>query len=137
MADASISLASLRGLRNAPQLQAAERQQLKAELEQAMAPCGWFTIGIMAPSAAIAVQTLRRWESAFAWQPLQAAATGAAEDTTAGAAPGAVFLKGHQGNGTFWLRPEAGLGEGVLITAQGDEQAAAGDTWGPLPLDLV
>jgi len=137
MADDLAGLRALCGLRSAPALSTEQAAALRRELEPLLQRCDWFTIGIMAPSAAIAVQTLRRWESAFAWQPLQAAATGAAEDTTAGAEPGAVFLKGHQGNGTFWLRPEAGLGEGVLITAQGDEQAAAGDTWGPLPLDLV
>ena len=46
------SLLELRGLRSAPELDGAQRDQLMLELETQLAGCAWFTIGIMAPSAA-------------------------------------------------------------------------------------
>ena len=124
------TLSDLRGLRTAPTLDAAQRQALRAELAERMAACPWFTIGVMAPSAPLALQALRRWEEGLGWKPLSGA--------EAGAAPieGSVFLKGHQANGSFWLRQEEGLGEGVLITGQNSDQPELAQTWGPLPLDL-
>lgn len=124
------TLSDLRGLRSAPPLDAAQRQALRAELAQRMAPCPWFTIGVMASSAEQALQALRRWEAGLGWQPL------ASGEADAGPIEGSVFLKGHQANGSFWLRAEQGLGEGVLITGQHPDQPELADTWGPLPLDL-
>jgi hypothetical protein len=100
-----------------------------------MATCPWFTIGVMAPSAEQALTTLRRWESAFGWEPLLLSDPRA----TDGQDPpdGPVYLKGHQANGNCWLRQEEGLGEGVLISGQHPDQPELGQTWGPLPLDLV
>lgn len=58
----------------------------------------------------------------------------------AGEAPekiaGAVFLKANQHTGRFLVRPETGLGEGLLITGHNPGNPAAEDTWGPLPLDF-
>jgi hypothetical protein len=34
------------------------------------------------------------------------------------------------------VRPESGLGEGILITGHNPEAPSREDTWGPLPLDL-
>ena len=124
-------LSSLRGLRSAPALPSEQREQLRAELLEVMRPCSWFTIGVMASSAEQALRTLRRWEAALGWTPL-VAAEGECGDSVAGS----VFLKGHQANGSFRLRPEEGLGEGVLIAGQNPGQPDLADTWGPLPLDL-
>jgi len=131
MTETITRLDDLRGLRQAPSLNAAQSQALKAELERQMAACAWFTIGVMAPSEAAAIAVLRRWEQALGWAPLVAASA-----PEAARGDGGVFLKGHQRNGTFWLRCEAGLGEGVLISGHHGDQPDLGDTWGPLPCDL-
>ncbi len=133
-------LAALRGLRTAPALAVAERERLRGELRAALAPCAWFTIGVMAPSAAAAVAALRACEQALGWAPLreQELVIEAPDDhDTAGADPaGPVFLKGNQHTGTYGLRPERGLGEGILISGHHLDDPGRGDTWGPLPLDL-
>jgi hypothetical protein len=131
MQEAIHSLADLRGLRSAPALTAEQRQSLRQELSAVMASYPWFTIGVMAPSAELALATLRRWERTFAWEPLLLSDPGTADTH------GPVYLKGHQGNGSCWLREESGLGEGVLISGQHPDHPELGQTWGPLPLDLV
>ncbi|MEB3332839.1 MAG: DUF1824 family protein [Synechococcaceae cyanobacterium] len=122
-------LVDLQGLRTAPQLQEPQRQALREALIAAMAPCSWFTIGVMAPSAVEALAALRCWEAALGWTPLQPAA-GAAQDE------GPVFLKGNQRSGAYLLRLEAGLGCGVLVSGQHPDDPSVQDTWGPFPLDL-
>jgi hypothetical protein len=124
-------LSALRGERTAPELQQSERQELLAELQGALKLCPWFTIGVMAPTASEAVEALRRCEQALGWPAL------AAEDLAAAAMEGPVFLKGNQRTGTYRIRPEEGLGKGVLISGQNSEQPELADTWGPLPLDLL
>ncbi|MEB3361535.1 MAG: DUF1824 family protein [Synechococcaceae cyanobacterium] len=173
----AISLSDLRGLRSAPPLSEPQRLQLIRELEQAIAPFSWFTLGVMAPDAETAISVLRRVETALGWPALQPAgnAPAARSDTVTtpteaapltpqaleegleqpplppetafsglGDAPVAnsappslpVFLKGNQRTGLYQLRPEAGLGVGLLITGQEAATAIASETWGPLPLDL-
>jgi hypothetical protein len=130
MAEQTLTLALLRGLRTAPSLDDDLRQALRAELRAAMAPCPWFTIGVMAPSAAEALDTLQRWQAALGWSPLVDA------EPVGEAIEGPVFLKGHQANGSFWIRAETGLGQGVLLSGQHPDRPDLADTWGPLPLDL-
>lgn len=122
-------LADLRGLRTAPALDDQQRLLLREALRAALVPCSWFTIGVMAASATAAVDSLRRWEAALGWPPLQA-------DDVATAAPGPVFLKGNQRSGHYWLRQESGLGVGVLISGHNPDDPSVEDTWGPFPLDL-
>jgi hypothetical protein len=133
-------LRALRGLRSAPSLEACERQRLRAALAQSLAGCEWFTLGVMAPSAQAAVAALRTCEHALGWPALQEQplAIESVEDHDTGAADpqGAVFLKGNQRTGSFLLRPESGLGEGILITGHNPADPSREDTWGPLPLDL-
>jgi hypothetical protein len=95
-----------------------------------MDPCDWFTIGVMAPSAAAAVAALRACEQALGWDPLELDPSGEALASI----EGPVFLKGNQNNGRFLVRREGGLGEGLLITGHSAVMPEAGDTWGPLPL---
>ena len=142
------SLDELCGLRTAPELSAAARQALRSELNQRLAACEWFTIGVMAPSASLAVAALRACENGLGWEPLQApgpelpgphppgpAASGSnAADPAAGSGP--VFLKGNQRTGLFLVRLEAGLGSGLLITGHSSVAPEAEDTWGPFPLDF-
>lgn len=121
-------LDDLRGFRGAPPLSPAQRLRLQEELRQRVGACDWCTIGVMASSGDAAWQALRGYERALGWSPLAASA---AEEPK-----GPVFLKGHQRNGSTFLREEAGLGEGVLISGHSDGNPDAEDTWGPLPLDL-
>lgn len=174
----TIALADLRGLRSAPQLGEPQRLQLRQELEQAIAPYSWFTLGVMASDVETAISVLRRVETALGWPRLQPAPNIASavfapkaasqdaqmpsqgrvdgadlDNQSVGAdaafpdaftAPSAdspsqalpVFLKGNQRTGLFQVRPEAGLGEGLLITGQEPLTTIGSETWGPLPLDL-
>ena len=125
-------LAGLCGLRSAPSLSPALREQLRAELESRLAACAWFTVGVMAGSGSDAVAALRATEAALAWTPLAPDPSG--PDPEALAQP--VFLKGNQRTGRFLLRGEGGLGQGILITGHNPEDPSLEDTWGPLPLDF-
>ena len=129
-----LTLSDLVNLRTAPALPAAQRPELRAELESRLAACDWFTVGVMAPTAAAALAALRGCERALAWPAL--AAHGQNPDPTS--LEGPVFLKGNQHSGHFLLRAEAGLGEGILISGHrsGEPDPAAEGTWGPLPLDF-
>jgi hypothetical protein len=127
------NLLELRGLRTAPDLDGDQRTQLMLELEQRLAGCDWFTIGIMAPSADGAMNALRATEARLQWSALQA---NAAPESTAPLGAGPVFLKGNQSTGQFSLRQEDGLGVGILITGHAPANPDAEDTWGPLPLDF-
>ena len=51
-------------------------------------------------------------------------------------ADGSVFLKGNQKTGNVFVRSENGLGEGILITCQCDQEAKESNTFGPLPLNF-
>lgn len=132
MADAALVLADLRGLRSAPTLTPQQAEQLRAELIEQLGRCEWFTLGVMAPSAAAAVQALRSAEAALQWEALELDPAGEALASI----EGPVFLKGNQNSGRFLVRRETGLGEGLLITGHNPVDPAAEDTWGPLPLDL-
>jgi hypothetical protein len=129
------SLAVLRdlcGLRSAPSLTAEQHQALHQELIETLGRCEWFTIGVMAPSAAAALVCLRSLEAQMGWEPL----TADPSTPEADALTGSVFLKGNQQSGRFLLRAEAGLGEGVLISGHCAADPGAEDTWGPLPLNF-
>lgn len=132
MADAPSLLASLKGLRSAPTLSAAEQGQLSEELMAALATCEWFTVGVMAPSAAVAVASLRALEARLSWEALELDPAG--EELAS--IEGPVFLKANQNNGRFLVRRESGLGEGLLITGHNPVDPSVEDTWGPLPLGL-
>jgi hypothetical protein len=72
-------LADLRGLRSAPQLLEPQRLQLRRELEQAIAPYTWFTLGVMASDVETAISVLRRVETALGWPRLEPAPNTASE----------------------------------------------------------
>jgi len=133
-APGDLTLADLASLRTAPALAAHERPGLLAELKTKMEACDWFTIGVMAPSAASALAALRACEGSLGWPALETHG----QDPQAESVVGPVFLKGNQHSGRFLLRAEAGLGEGILISGHlnGEPDPALEGTWGPLPLDL-
>ncbi len=126
------SLISLRGLRTAPALTEGETPALAQALQEAMARCEWFTVGVMAPSASQAIASLRSLEGRLDWKPL--AESPASEPAAPDDQAGGVFLKGNQRTGLYAVRQEAGLGEGILITGHSSSDPAGEDTWGPLPL---
>tara|TARA_B100001142_G_C14024636_1_gene535721 strand:- start:33 stop:428 length:396 start_codon:yes stop_codon:yes gene_type:complete len=129
MSSASIqSLNDLSRLREAPTLDQGTKDQLREELRLALTQFGWFTIGVMAPSADQALSSLRSLEENQQWTSLEVV-----ESTTD---VGPVFLKANQRGGTVRIRIEHGLGLGMLISGHGDDDAQPVTTWGPLPLDF-
>lgn len=129
MTDSPIqTLNDLARLRGAPALSPEASLRLRGELQQAMANASWFTVGVMAPSADAALSALRHLESSQGWDPLEVV------DSTD--EPGPVFLKANQKGGSIRIRIEHGLGEGILISGHGDDEAQPSTTWGPLPLDF-
>ena len=122
------SLADLARLRGAPELSADASGRLRSELHEAMAKASWFTVGVMAPSAAGALEALRRLERSQDWETMNVV-----ENTTD---DGPVFLKANQKGGSVRIRIEHGLGEGILISGHGDDDSTPSTTWGPLPLNF-
>ena len=93
-----------------------------------MAQASWFTVGVMAPSAAKALEALRALERSQDWETMNVVENTADE--------GPVFLKANQKGGSVRIRIEHGLGEGILISGHGDDDSIPSTTWGPLPLDF-
>ena len=125
-----VCLDDLRGHRTAPSLADVQRQQLQEELCQRVGACEWCTIGVMAPGSEAALAALLSFQQALGWEPFE-------EVSLAAELPsGSVFLKGHQRTGKVWVRQEAGLGEGVLVSGHSESNPDVEDTWGPLPLDF-
>lgn len=121
-------LKDLSRLREAPALDQSTTDQLRKELQLALAQSSWFTIGVMAPSADQALSSLRSLEASQRWTSLEVVETTTDE--------GPVFLKANQRGGTVRVRIEQGLGSGILISGHGDDDAQPATTWGPLPLDF-
>ena len=121
-------LVDLNNLRTAPKLSNSLEKKLLEELEANILNTDWITIGIMAPcdSRAIeALQSISKKYSSIKFGNLESLQ-----------ADGGVFLKANQKTGNVYVRSENGLGEGILITCQYDEDAKESDTFGPLPLDF-
>ena len=129
MLDSKINtLNDLKSLRDAPALSSDQAKDLLKELILYMNDADWFTIGIMAPSATLAIFILKEMESRFKWPAMQVEQK-PSED-------GPVFLKANQKTGAIHVRIEYGLGEGVLLSCQHNEEKYNADTFGPFPLDF-
>ena len=122
------SLKDLKSLRSAPILDVSQSKKLLQELSIRMQGAEWFTVGIMAPSATSAILVLREIEAKFNWSPMRLL-----EKPTS---DGPVFLKANQNTMEIYVRIEYGLGEGVLISGQNNNQLKEVDTFGPFPLDF-
>jgi len=121
-------LVDLNNLRTAPQLSDMQAKKLLEELEANIFNADWITIGIMAPSdneAIEALQSISKKYSSIKFGNLDSIH-----------ADGGVFLKANQKTGNVFVRSENGLGEGILLTCQYDEDAKESNTFGPLPLDF-
>ena len=121
-------LVDLNVLRTAPQLSNNQVKKILEELEANIFDADWITIGIMALCdirAIEALQSISKKYSSIKFYNLNSLH-----------AEGSVFLKGNQKTGNVYIRSENGLGEGILITCQYDENDAESSTFGPLPLDF-
>ena len=121
-------LVDLNSLRTTPPLSNRQVKKLLVELEVNIFNADWITIGIMAPSDKRAVEALQSISKKYS--------TIKFENLDTLHADGSVFLKGNQKTGNVFVRSENGLGEGILITCQYDEQSETSNTFGPLPLDF-
>ncbi len=121
-------LVDLNNLRTSPQLNSIQVKKLLEELESNIFNADWITIGIMAPSDKRAIEALKSISNKYS----------SIEFWNLGSlnADGGVFLKANQKTGNVFVRAEKGLGEGILITCQYDEDAKESNTFGPLPLDF-
>ena len=121
-------LADLNSLRTAPILSKVQIKKLIEELETNIFNADWITIGIMAPrdtKAIEALQSITKKYSSIKFVNLDSLH-----------ADGSVFLKGNQKTGNVFIRSENGLGEGILLTCQYDEDSEKSSTFGPMPLDF-
>ena len=121
-------LVDLNNLRTAPQLSDIEVKKLLKELEANILKTDWLTIGIMAPRDNRAIESLQSISKKYS--SIKFGNLGSLR------ADGGVFLKANQKTGNVFIRSENGLGEGILITCQYDEDTKPSDTFGPLPLDF-
>ena len=121
-------LVDLNNLRTAPELNDRQVKKLLVELEVNIINADWITIGIMAPSDNKAIEALQSISKKYS--SIKLSNLGSLH------ADGAVFLKANQKTGNVFIRSENGLGEGILITCQYDEDSQASNTFGPLPLDF-
>ena len=124
-------LVDLNILRTAPLLSNGQIKKLLEELETNIFNADWITIGIMAPCDIKAIESLK---SIF--KKYSSIKFGKFGNLDSLHADGSVFLKGNQKTGNVFVRSENGLGEGILITCQYDENASESNTFGPLPLDF-
>ena len=121
-------LVDLNVLRTAPQLNNSQVKNILEELEANIFNADWITIGIMAScdrKAIEALQSITQKYSSIKFMNLDSLH-----------ADGSVFLKGNQKTGNVFVRSENGLGEGILITCQYDQEVKDSNTFGPLPLDF-
>jgi len=121
-------LADLNSLRTAPLLSSSQEKKLLGELETNIYNADWITIGIMAPSDTKAIEALKSISNKYS-----SIKFGNLDSLHA---DGCVFLKANQKTGNVFVRSENGLGEGILITCQYDEEGKESYTFGPFPLDF-
>ncbi len=121
-------LVDLNKFRTAPELTNIQVTKLLEELDASILNSDWITVGIMAPSDNRALEALRTISKKYSSIEF--------ENLNSLHADGSVFLKGNQKTGNVFVRSESGLGEGILITCQYDEDTKESSTFGPLPLDF-
>ena len=122
------NLLDLNSFRSAPQLSKKQIKRLSEELEYNIKNADWITIGLMAPSYFDAISSLQSISKKYSSIKF--------EDLKSLHASGSVFLKGNQKTGNVFIRSEKGIGEGILLTCQYDEDSKVSSTYGPLPLDF-
>ena len=122
------NLVDLSRYRSAPELNNFQINKLSYELQQYISNSDWITVGIMASHDYEAVNALKSISQKYPSIKFNV------RDTLH--ANGRVFLKGNQKTGNVFIRSENGLGEGILLTCQYEEDSEESTTFGPLPLDF-
>ena len=122
------NLVELNSLRTAPQLSNIQKKKLQQELESKIFYADWITIGIMASNAYEAIEAIKSISKKYPEIKFS--------DLDSLYAEGSVFLKGNQKTGSVFIRSENGLGVGILLTCQYEEDSNESNTFGPLPLDF-
>ena len=121
-------LVDLNSYRSAPELSKIQTKKLLEELEPKLLGADWITVGIMAANdfeAVDALKSIPRKYSAIKFISLDSLH-----------ADGRVFLKANQKTGNVLIRSENGLGEGILVTCQCEDDSSGSSTFGPFPLDF-
>ena len=121
-------LVDLNNFRTAPTLSDRQEKKLLEELELNILYTDWITIGIMAPSDNRAIEALQSISNKYSSIKFG--------NLSSLHADGCVFLKANQKTGNVFVRSENGLGEGILITCQYDDDVKESNTFGPFPLDF-
>ncbi len=121
-------LFDLNNFRSAPKLSKRTIKNLLEELESKILNADWITVGIMAPSDFDAIEALKSISKKFSYVKFM--------DLESLNAHGSVFLKANQKTGNVFIRSENGLGVGILLTCQYEENFKESSTYGPLPLDF-
>ena len=119
-------LNDLNNYKSAPVLDLKQSQKLFKELDIKIRSSDWLTIGVMAKSDLEAKVALRTIVETYSFIDLKYFG-----DLKA---IGNVFLKGNQKTGEVYIRTDYGLGEGILLTCQYDDQSKESKTYGPFPL---
>ena len=121
-------LADLNSFRTAPKLTTLETQSLLNQLQIYINNSDWITVGIMASNDFEAIKALKSISDKYAKIKFNGLETLKAK--------GRVFLKGNQKTGNVFIRSENGLGEGILLTCQVNQEYSESNTFGPFPLDF-
>ena len=121
-------LADLNKLRSAPKLNKTQSKELLNELIPIINKSDWITIGIMSPSLKKGIQAIRTIEEKFEYNKMKCITLPTSE--------GPIFLKANQKTGEIHARVEYGLGEGILISCQNNDNSLISKTIGPLPIDF-
>ena len=121
-------LNDLNKYKTAPVLDFNQTNKLSEELDAKIENSDWLTIGVMAKSDIEAKNAFRSLIKKYSF-------TGFI-DFEKLKANGSVFIKGNQKTGEVYIRPEYGLGEGILLTCQYDDPTIDSRTYGPLPLSF-
>ena len=122
------NLKDLDNLRTAPKLEISQKIILLKEIDSKILIADWITVGIMAPNDLTAKGSLKSFLRRYTRINLKPF-----DDITTA---GQVFLKGNQKTGNVFIRSEDGLGEGILLTCQYEDQMIGSNTYGPFPLDF-
>ncbi len=121
-------LEDLDKLRSAPKLNKKQSKILYNELTNIIRESDWITIGVMSPSLKKGINAVRKIEEKFQYKKMRC--------VTLPNSDGPIFLKANQKTGEIHSRIEFGLGEGILISCQNDDDSLITKTVGPFPLDF-
>ena len=121
-------LGDLDKFRSAPKINKKKSKKLLNELSNIILKSDWITIGIMSPSFKKGINAVRKIEEKFEYNEMKC--------VTLPSSDGPIFLKANQKTGEIHARIEFGLGEGILIGLQNDNDSCETKTIGPFPLDF-